>query len=210
VRPALPLSLVLLTACSLGPAPTVPAPSEPRCMETSEAMIGTWSREHESMELRPDGVLVRNGVEGTLRWGLPGHAMLRFGTSPEEEHTYALMTAATMIDVDRDGRAAVWGRVSALPAMPASCFDVRGSLVGDWTDGAERETFEADGRFSRASQRGIWTYVEPGALDVTIGRRTWRYHVALAAPDLMLSTLATPLALDGDPRGPSLVETRVR
>ena len=161
-----------------------------------------------AMEIRADGTVIRDTVEGLLRWTSPAHATIDLGGF-HEEHTLGLMNAAQMLDVDTDGRARVWARVSVVPGYPEACFDLRGSIVGDWTDGAASESFQRDGTFIRGAARGNWSMAEHGYLDVAIGMQVRRYRIALATPDTLVSAI-DGLAMEDDPRGPSLIEARLR
>lgn len=165
-------------------------------------------RETTAMEIRPDGTVIRDTVEGVLRWTTPAHATIDLG-GLHEEHTFGLMNAAQMLDVDTDGHSRVWARVSVVPGYPEGCFDLRGSLVGDWTDGAASESFARDGTYVRGTARGNWSIAEQGYLDVAIGMQVRRYRIALATPDTLVSAL-DGLPMEEDPRGPSLIEARMR
>ncbi len=160
------------------------------------------------MEVRADSMIVRDQVEGAIRWTAPAHATIDVVGS-HEEHTFGLINGAQLLDVDTDGRARVWTRVSMVPPYPASCFQIRGSLIGEWTDGAASESFEADGRYLRGDARGNWSIPEVGTLEIALGMRVRRYRIALAAPDMLVTAVEGPL-LDEDPRGDSSIETRVR
>ena len=160
------------------------------------------------MELRPDGTIVRDGLEGSFRWRSPGQAIIDVAGS-HEPHTLGLMTGAQLLDVDEDGRAYVWSRVSLVPAFAAGCFELRGSLIGDWTDGQESESFQRDGTYVRGEARGNWSTADQGFLDIAVGMRVRRYRVALAAPDLLVTAFDGVL-IDEVPRGASLVEVRIR
>ncbi len=159
------------------------------------------------MEIRADGSVLRDGADGAFRWIAPGRATIDVGGT-HEEHTYGLMSAAQLLDVDDHGRAYLWSRVSILPAYADSCFDVRGSLVGDWTDGTTIESLREDGTYERGDQRGNWSVAERGYVDIAIGMRVRRYRIALSTPDTIVSALEVPVA--DDPRDGVLVERRVR
>jgi hypothetical protein len=207
VRSALFASIFAL-GCSLGPAPGIAPPRPQRCNDLRRAILGTWVHDTTTMELRPDGAILRDGVEGSFRWTTPGHAAVDV-TGVHEEHAYGLMTGAQLLDVDADGHARTWTRVSMVPAFPEHCFEVRGSLVGDWTDGTASESFLADGTYVRGETRGNWSAPEPGYVDVAVGMRVWRYRIAVASEDRMVSAIDGP-SIDDDPRGGALVETRLR
>lgn len=207
MRPALFVSLLVL-GCSLGPPPAITPPRAPRCADR-RAFLGTWVHDTVSMELRPDGTIVRGGPpDGGFRFRTPGQVVIDIG-SAHEEHTYGLLTGAQLLDIDPDGHFVVWTRISMLPDFPAGCFDIHGSVVGDWTDGLSSESFLADGSYVRGETRGNWSTPEPGYLDVAVGLRVWRYRVAITGDDTLLSALDGPV-LGDDPRGASLVEARIR
>jgi len=157
------------------------------------------------MEVRVEGVIVRDGVEGAFRWIAPGRATTDIRGS-HEEHTMGLITIGRLLDVDANDRAITWTRVSPAPPAPDSCFDVRGSVIGRWTDGRTTETFDASGLYVRGSHRGTWQIVEAGALDLRLERSSpLRYRIAFASPTTLVSTPETEPDLV---RG-TLVETRL-
>jgi hypothetical protein len=160
------------------------------------------------MEVRGEGTVLHGTTEGALRWARPGQAIVDFAGS-HEVHTFGLQVGSQLIDVDDHGGGRVWTRVSILPAYPTRCFDVRGSLVGDWSDGIESESFERDGTYVRGGARGTWNVSDEGFLDVGVGTRVRRYHVALAAPDRLVTLLEG--APEGDePRPVALVQSRLQ
>lgn len=206
MRPA-PLLLSLLASCSLGPPPGIAAPGAPAgCAPIARGVVGTWVYDRSAMEVRTDGSVLRDGLEGALRFGAGGHATLDVAGS-HEEHTFALPTPSQMLDVDADGRGRLWTRVSLIPPYPERCFELRSALVGEWTDGALVESFERGGRYHQGELAGHWTVAEPGILEVSIGARVHRYRAALATSDVLVTTSeGTPV--DEDPRGLALVESR--
>jgi hypothetical protein len=199
----------LLAGCSLGPAPGISPPAPADCVPIERGILGTWTRATHAMEVRADGLVVRNGVEHVIRWTAPGHASID-GARGHEEHTFALATAAQLLDVDGNGEAYFWTRVSYLPAYPERCFELRGSIVGDWSDGMQSESFQRDGSYERGDTHGNWAITEPGVLEIALGLSVRRYRVALSTPDLLISSPVDAPAIERDPRGPSLVETRLR
>ncbi len=158
------------------------------------------------MEVRNEGTVLHGTTEGAIRWARPGQAMIDFA-GIHELHTFGLQTGSQLIDVDDHGGARVWTRVSILPAYPTRCFDIRGSVVGDWSDGIESESFERDGTYVRGETRGNWNLSDQGYLDLGIGTRIRRYAIALAAPDRLVTVLEGPTEED-EPRPISLVESR--
>lgn len=203
------LVVVLLAGCSLAPAPGIAAPGPLDCPTIERGLLGTWTYSTFAMEVRPDGVVVRNGVESVIRWTAPGHASID-GARGHEDHTFGLVTTTQLLDVNGDGDAHLWTRVSFQPPYPDRCFQLRGSLVGDWSDGVASESFGDDGSYVRGDTHGNWAVVEPGVLEVALGMVVRRYHVALVTPDLSVSAPVEPLVAERDPRGPSLVQARMR
>lgn len=203
------LLVALFAGCSLGPAPGISPPTPADCVPIARGILGTWTRATHAMEVRADGLVVRDGVEHVIRWTAPGHASID-GARGHEEHTFALATAAQLLDVDGDGEANLWMRVSYLPAYPERCFELRGGLVGDWSDGMQSESFEGNGSYVRGDTHGNWAIVEPGVLEIALGLVVRRYRVAMSTPDLLVSAPVDPPTTERDPRGPSLVETRLR
>ena len=202
------LACLFLLGCSLGPPPSVHPPRAPVCGALAQGMVGTWVRDRSAMEIRTDGTMLRDGIEGTFRWTAPGHATIDV-PGLHEEHTFGMMTAAQLLDVDTDGRSWLWGRVSIVPQYPDGCFALTGSLVGDWTDGAVTESFRADGTYFRGESRGRWFIAEPGYIDLSTGLIARRYRIALAAPDLIVSAF-DGVAPEDDPRGATIIEHRIR
>ncbi len=206
MRPALLVLLVL--GCSIGPPPGIAPPTTgTECGTLERGIRGTWVSDHAAMELRPDGSLLRDGVEGAFRWTAPGHATIDVAGS-HEEHTFALVSVAELLDVDVDGHARVWTRVSLAPPYPDPCFELHGTLVGEWTDGAQTERFLHDGRWELGELRGRWSIPGPGLLEVDVGARVRRYRAALATPDLLVTTYEGPV-VDEDPRGVTRIEARL-
>lgn len=200
----------LLAGCSLAPAPApaIAAPAPLECTPVERAILGTWVRGSAAMEVRPDGVVVRDNVEQYLRWTAPGRAAINSARG-HEDHTFALPTAAQLLDVGSGGDARFWTRVSPVPAYPERCFELRGSIVGEWSDGTLTESFARDGAYVRGDVHGNWAIVEPGVLEIAQGLVVRRYHLALASPDLLVSA-PIEASVDRDPRGSSTVLARVR
>jgi hypothetical protein len=206
VRSAVLVPCLVLAAC--GPAPAIAPPHTAECTTIAEAIIGTWTREGGVMEVRVDGAIVRDVLEGAFRWTSPGRATIDIRGS-HEEHTIAMMTVSVLLDVDADGHAIVWHRASPAPPARDECFDLRGSLVGRWSDGATEESFRADGRYARGSHQGAWQLVEAGLLELRVDTSAARrYRIALASPDTLVSAPEGDPSGD-DPRGRSIVETRL-
>jgi hypothetical protein len=182
-----PVCVVVLVLVACGPAPSIAPPGSISCPALERSIVGTWTREGTVMEIRADGAIVRNTIEGAFRWVAPGRATVDIRGS-HEEHALGMITPVRMLDVDANDRAVVWSRVSPPPAAPDACFDVRGSVIGRWTDGAETESFDANGSYERGSRRGTWQMVEAGTLDLRVGESTTRYRIALASPTLLVST----------------------
>ncbi len=172
-----------LLAC--GPAPTTHPPSSPGCLPTARAVIGTWSHQTSAMELRPDGYLLRNSLEGTYRWTDPGRVQLDVG-GMHLAYTLGLSNVVTLLLVDPDGHGEIWTRLSPAPSIPPDCYDVRGSLVGDWTDGLSPEHFGAAGEYERSPTSGSWAMVEAGAIEITALGVARREQVALATPSMLV------------------------
>jgi hypothetical protein len=202
------LAIGLLSSCSLGPPPQIVPHRFAQCGDLRRNVQGSWVYETHAMELRPDGSLLRDAVEGAYRVVAPGHVTLDVAGS-HEEHTYGMMTGTQLLDIDVNGRARTWTRVSLVPELPASCFEIHGSIVGDWTDGAESESFLPDGSWVHGDVRGNWSTPEAGLLDVAVGLSVRRYRVAIAAPDLMVSAIDGPV-IDVGPRGAASIESRIR
>lgn len=206
MRPAL-LALFWF-GCSLGPPPGIHAPRAPVCGTVVQGIAGTWVHDRNAMEIRTDGTLLRDGVEGVLRWGSPGHAVIDVPGS-HEPHAFGLMSPGQLLDVDPNGHSFLWTRVTIAPAYPEGCFAITGSLVGDWSDGAVTESFHADGSYERGPLHGRWSLPQPGYLDLMTQASVRRYRIALAAPGTLVSAY-DGVVTDADPRGATLVETRVR
>ena len=200
------VSFFTLIAC--GPGPEISPPHDVVCPTLDQAIVGTWTREGGAMEIRIDGAIVRDAVEGAFRWTTPGRATIDMRGS-HEEHTIGLMTINTLLDVDANGRAIVWTRISPSPPAPEGCVDLRGSLIGRWTDGATEESFAASGLYTRGDRSGVWQLIDASVLQVRIEPGpVIRYRVALASPSVLVSAVEDMDA--GEPeRGRSSVETRL-
>lgn len=207
MRPV-PFLVIALTACSIGPPPAITATPTQRCSDLRRALLGTWIHDSTTLEVRPDGSVLWNGADGTWRWSSPGHATTDVGGA-HVAHAFGLMSGAQLLDVDANGNAVVWARVSIVPAFPDGCFDVRGSLVGDWTDGMVSESFLADGTYVRGEIRGNWSIPEAGYVDIALGLNVWRYRLALSTPDLAITAIDST-AYAELPRPAAWVATRIR
>lgn len=172
-----------LHAC--GPAPTTRPPAPPGCLPPARAVIGTWSHGTSAMELRADGYVLRNSLEGTYRWTDPGRIQIDVGGA-HEAFTLGVSNVVTMLLVDPDGHGAIWTRLSPAPPLPPLCYDVRGSLVGDWTDGAVEEHFGASGDYRRGEVGGEWSMSDAGAIELRARTFVRREQVALATPSMLV------------------------
>jgi len=186
------LLAAVLSAC--GPAPTTHPPSAPGCSTPERAVLGTWSHGTSAMELRANGYILRDSLEGTYRWTDPGRIQIDVGGA-HEAYTLGVSNVVAMLLVDPDGHGAIWTRLSPAPPTPAVCYDVRGSLVGDWTDGGVVEHFGASGEYRRGAVRGEWTATDAGAIELRVGPYVRRHQVALATPSTLV---IVPQALGAD------------
>lgn len=200
-----------LLAC--GPAPTTHPPAAMGCVPPARAVVGTWGHGTGAMELRADGYVLRNSLEGTYRWTDPGRIQIDVGGA-HDAYTIGLSSVVTMLLIDPDGHGEIWTRMSPAPPIPPVCYDLRGSLVGDWTDGLVEEHFGAAGDYTRGRDAGTWAMAETGAVAITLPTATRHEQVALATPSMLMiipqvqGTDAARGAAELRPVGPR-IETRI-
>jgi hypothetical protein len=147
------------------PPALTPGPRPIGCPPIEEAIIGAWQRDGYVEEFRGEGTYVLNGQEGAFRFRSPGHVVLDVG-GRHEEHVVGLSDVNELISADESLIGHVSARISPAPPIPASCYDLRTSIVGTWLGGEVPEAFGRDDSYRAGDRTGTWSMPTSGHLTI--------------------------------------------
>ncbi len=176
-------------------APPPPTAPQVTCPSTADAIVGTWSRTGFVEEYRAGGVYVLNGREGTIRWLGEGRAFLDVPPDFHEEYTLALADEGVLLAAGSNHLGTVYQRTSPSPGHPASCWDVRTTIVGRWIGGQFQETYGADGSYAVNDLTGSFNVTGNGLLHIQTQSGPGEYYFALTSP----TTAVAMMRLEGAP-----------